>query len=66
MVYVDGTEGCRLRHLTKEAAIREAERLARLLNNIGKEVAVLEVVDVCHAEQIPVIWHTPEMIKEGA
>ena len=56
MVWVSGTRGPAYQHYDKASAEREAERLARLSGNEGRDVYVLEVVASCKAEVPPVEW----------
>ena len=56
MCYVEGTSGCKVRHNSEGEAREEAERLARLKENIGKNVYVLETTSVCHTDTLPVAW----------
>ena len=54
--YLAGTGGNTHRHLTRQEAEQEAERLARL--NEGKKVYVLETVCYCIAEPAPVTFYS--------
>jgi hypothetical protein len=56
MCLVEESQGCRYMHSYKDAAIQEAERLARLPDNAGKKVYILEVICYCKTEIKPVIW----------
>jgi hypothetical protein len=56
MCLVEESQGCRYMHGCKEDAIQEAERLARLPDNAGKKVYVLEVISYCKTEIKPVLW----------
>lgn len=56
MIFVEGKGTPSVHHLTRLEAKNEAERLARLHDNIGRRVYVLEAVDYCVAEDIPVRW----------
>ena len=63
MVYVEGTQGCKIPHLTRQNAIDEAERLLRLPSNVGRKVFLLESMGYVHCEPLPVKW---EVIKDEA
>ncbi len=59
MCYVDGEGTPSYKHPNMDKASVEAERLARLPNNIGKAVAVLGILRVCKAKppQPPIEWY---------
>jgi hypothetical protein len=57
MCYVEGTMGCRFKHPNREQAVKEAERLARLRGNEGKQVFILETTDYCQAPYPLVTWY---------
>jgi len=54
--YVDNTYGYSVKHGTPEEASEEAERLARLPQNINKKVYVLEAVKMVTVPESPVTW----------
>lgn len=55
VLYVEGTDGGQhYRHSTLETAHLEAERLAK--KEQGKMVYVLECIEQCRVEPLPVIW----------
>jgi len=61
LCWVGGTDGgFHYRHYTFEGALIEAERLARLPDNRGKYVYVLEASNRCKVEPCPVKWEAPE------
>ncbi len=63
--YVTGTDGGRrYRHYTLESAQTEAERLAKLPDNQGKEIYLFECVGKCKVEPIPVKWNIPQLSQE--
>jgi hypothetical protein len=55
--FVEGRGEPRMQHGTYEVARIEAERLARLPDNLGKRVHVLTSIKYCIAEAPKVIWH---------
>jgi len=60
IIFVEHTDGGRhYRHATLAAAQTEAERLARLPENQGKDVYIFECVGKCKVEQTPVKWEIP-------
>ena len=57
LCYVEGTHiGFPYKHFTLEAAETEAERLAQLPDNRGKQVYVLGVISSCEVPKMPVTW----------
>jgi hypothetical protein len=57
---VEGTFGyAPFKHWTLEAAMDEAERLARLPNNIGKKVLLFGFAGECKVNEMPVTWEVP-------
>lgn len=56
MVYVNGRQGSTQKHLSDTAAREEAERLARLPENRGRDVYLLRAVWACNIPETPVIW----------
>jgi hypothetical protein len=57
---VEGTFGyAPFKHWTLEAAMDEAERLARLPNNIGKKVLLYGFAGECKVNEMPVTWEVP-------
>jgi hypothetical protein len=56
MNYVQGRTSPTCAHATPEIAQTEAERLARLPDNIGREVFVLKAVKKCKVESAPTKW----------
>ncbi len=62
--YVEGTDGGRHdHHWTLQGAQTEAERLARIPDNVGKCVYLFECVGKCKVEQTPVKWEFPNVSK---
>jgi hypothetical protein len=57
MVFVEGSQGCRYCHNTLGEAKCEAERLARMPENRGKRVHVLESTEFVICPELPVEWH---------
>lgn len=53
MVWVHDTPTTKHRHPTLQIALQEADRLARLPENIGKKVYVLEALDYRYVEPTP-------------
>ena len=58
MVYVEGSNGCRVKHITLKSAQTEAVRLARLSENIGRKVYIMEAISYCLVESLPVIFYS--------
>ncbi|NQT48679.1 MAG: hypothetical protein HQ578_06860 [Chloroflexi bacterium] len=56
MVYVQGRSLPTIQHPNRHTAINEAERLARLPENRGREAFVLEAQDYCFTDEPPVVW----------
>ena len=56
MVFVEGTGGCKIKHLYEHEARDEAKRLARLKENLGKKVFILEPTSFCQTIEPPVEW----------
>ena len=56
MLYVEGRNVPKVIHEAQPDAVREAERLARLPENRGRMVYVLETVKVCYVGPSPVTW----------
>ena len=52
----DTNEGSYHKHPSLESAKIEAERLAEIPTNIGKEVYIMELIEVCLAS-IRIDWH---------
>ena len=60
IIFVDHTDGGRhYRHRTLQDAQIEAERLARLSSNQGKNIYLFECVGTCTVEPEPVKWTIP-------
>jgi len=60
IIFVDHTDGGRhYRHSELEAAQIEAERLARLPENLGKFVYIFECIGRCKTMVEPVRWEVP-------
>jgi len=60
--WVEGTDGGRhYRWYSLEEAEDEAERLARLPDVQGKTVYVLEYIEKCRVEALPVEWDWPDV-----
>jgi len=60
--YVEGTNGGKhFRWHSLEEAKEEAERLARLPDVQGKDVYVLEYIEKCRVEELPVSWDGPDV-----
>ncbi len=58
--YVQDSDGGRhYRHYSIESAQAEAERLARLPTNQGKDVYIYQFVGRCKVEQTPIRWEVP-------
>ncbi len=58
--YVEGSNGGKhYKHWTLQSAQTEAERLARLSGNQGKNVYLFEVAGVCKVSKVPVEWYIP-------
>jgi len=55
MTWVEGRQAPAKVHLTEALARAEAERLARLQDNVGQPVHVLKRVATCRAEA-PAVW----------
>jgi hypothetical protein len=47
MVWVDGTKTPTCKHETLQGAYNEAERIARLPDNAGKRVYLMQAIQVC-------------------
>jgi len=58
MVWVNKTPTTQHRHPMLKLAQDEAERLAKLPENIGKKVYVLEAVNWCWINPKPVEWES--------
>lgn len=56
MVYVSHKSSPTHRHPSKEGAMLEAIRLARLPDNVGRKVYMLEAKNYCVAEPGPLLW----------
>ena len=56
MCYVEGRDSPKHKHADSTTAHVEAVRLARLPENIGREVHVLMEVNSCKVELKPIIW----------
>ena len=63
LVWVDGTRGATFKHPNVQEASNEAERLALLPENAGKQVYILEAISAC-AKNI-VTWTTLVDINNG-
>ena len=60
IIFVEHTDGGRhYRHNLLSEAQAEAERLAQLPENIGKNVYLFECVGKCKVKQTPVEWEIP-------
>jgi len=57
MVYVHNGRTPTFIHQTHDSAVKEAERLAQLPENIGLKVFILEVMDYCMVNK-PVVWYS--------
>ena len=58
IVMVQGTNGgTGYRHSSFKEAQQEADRLAHMPSNVGKEVYVMEVVGYCFVPEAPQTWH---------
>ncbi len=56
--YVEGTSGgIHFNHQTYASAQMEAERLARLPENRGRNVYVMQAITYCQSPETPVEWH---------
>lgn len=60
MLYVEGGSSPNCRHFTLEAALKEAERLAR--NNLGRRVHILVSIGNAAVCQSPVYFSPPREI----
>jgi hypothetical protein len=56
MCYVEGRESPKKQHANADEAYKEAARLARLPENIGREVHVLLSLNSCKVNPSPVVW----------
>lgn len=56
MVWVSHTRGAVKRHPSIQAAETEAARLARMPENVGRKVYILEAKEYCEAVETPVLW----------
>ena len=56
MIYVEGRYSPKVKHFYFEEAVAEAERLARLHENLGKEVYLLKAFQFCKIEPTPIAW----------
>ena len=66
LCFVEGTYGgFHFKHYTLEAAKKEAERLAQLPDNKGKQVYVLGVIGSCEVPETPVTWTYFEQNAKG-
>lgn len=54
--FVEHSQGCNYLHPDIETARKEAERLARQPQNIGKKVYILKAVSYCEVKETPVDW----------
>jgi hypothetical protein len=54
--YVENSHGCKCPHTDEQTAKNEAQRLARLPENIGKKVCVLKAISYCEVKEYPVEW----------
>ena len=62
IIFVDHTDGGRhYRHDTLESAQTEAERLAQLPDNTGKNVYIFVCEGRCRTEITPVKWEIPRL-----
>ncbi len=60
-VLVEGSLGCMVEHPDGPSARKEAERLAQMPDNIGKNVFVLQIQHVCTAYvKTTVVWRSTE------
>ncbi len=53
-------DGARFAHYSLEEAERETERLARLPENKGRTVYLLECIGKCEVNLSPVVWEYPD------
>jgi hypothetical protein len=56
MLYVEGRSAPNVVHTGREEAEQEAERLARLKDNLGRSVYILQPIKCCKVEVPPVKW----------
>ena len=59
MCWVQGTSGAKFAHYIIDEACIESQRLARLPENKGKDVFLLECVGKCKVDLPPVRWDFP-------
>ncbi len=57
MLYIEGRSSPTFKHGTIGDAHVEADRLARLPDNRGRKVYILEATRYCVIEEVPVSWH---------
>ena len=56
MIFVEGKRGSTYKHKTPQEVAIEAERLARLPDNLGRRVYVLNTISYCVSDVLPVYW----------
>ena len=56
MVWVHNTPTTNRRHPSYESARQEAERVVRQPNNVGRKVYILEAVNYCYVDVMPITW----------
>ena len=61
MCFVEGNRSPERCHLTADVAQEEAIRLARIPENCGKRVYILEAINFCRVDPIPVIFEQTSM-----